>query len=132
VVARAGRGRVEVPTQRTTEQSHGFHEALKQALKGDSRRPTRAQSTAKALYAEIKKAGYDDGYGRMTDFIRAWRHSEGQEAAVNAFVPRAFDFGEEYQFHWSEEGLVVRGIYYRAQVSHMLLCDPRAFSLIAA
>ena len=43
----------------------------------------------------------------------------GQGAAANAFVPLAFELGEAYQFDWSEEGLVVGGIYYRAQVSHM-------------
>ncbi len=39
--------------------------------------------------------------------------------------------GETFQFDWSEEGLVVGGIYYRAQVSHMKLCSSRAFWLVA-
>jgi hypothetical protein len=39
--------------------------------------------------------------------------------------------GEAFQFDWSEEGLVVGGIYYRAQVSHMKLCASRAFWLVA-
>jgi hypothetical protein len=42
----------------------------------------------------------------VTDFIRAWRQAEGQGAAVNAFIPLAFELGEAYQFDWSEEGLV--------------------------
>ena len=96
-----------------------FHDALKQALKADARRPKHERRAAKALYAEIKAAGYDGGYTRVTDFIRAWRQGEGQGAAVNAFVPLAFELGEAYQFDWSEEGLVVGGIYYRAQVSHI-------------
>jgi transposase len=108
-----------------------FHEALEQALKADARRPKRERRTAKALYAEIKMAGYDGGYTRVTDFIRAWRQGEGQGAAVNAFIPLAFELGEAYQFDWSEEGLVVGGIYYRAQVSHMKLCASRAFWLVA-
>lgn len=37
-------------------------------------------------------------------------------AAVNAFIPLAFELGEAYQFDWREEGLVVGGTYYRAQV----------------
>ncbi len=55
----------------------------------------------------------------------------GPGAAVNAFVPLAFELGEAYQFDWSEEGLVIGGIYYRKQVSHMKLCASRAFWLVA-
>ena len=108
-----------------------FHEALKQALEADARRPKHERRTAKALHADIKSAGYDGGYTRVTDFIRAWRQVEGQGAAVNAFIPLAFELGEAYQFDWSEEGMVVGGIYYRVQVSHMKLCASRAFWLVA-
>jgi len=108
-----------------------FHEALKQALKADARRPRHERRTAKALYAQIKAEGYDGGYTRVTDFIRAWRLGEGHGAALHAFVPLAFELGEAFQFDWSEEGLVVGGIYYRVQVSHMKLCASRAFWLVA-
>jgi hypothetical protein len=46
-------------------------------------------------------------------------------------VPLAFELGEAFQFDWSEEGVVVGGIYYRAQVAHMKLCASRAFWLTA-
>src|SRR5208282_5103560 len=92
-----------------------FHEALQQALKADAYRPKRERRTAHALYAEIRTAGYAGGYTRVTDFIRAWRQGAG----------------EAFQFDWSEEGLVVGGIYYRAQVAHMKLCASRAFWLVA-
>ena len=122
------------PKYRRAEQTNKlsvFHEALKLALTADARRPKRERRTAKALYAEIKGAGCDGGYTRVTDFIRAWRQGEGQGAAVNAFIPLAFELGEAFQFDWSEEGLVVGGIYYRMQVSHMKLCASRAFWLVA-
>jgi hypothetical protein len=61
----------------------------------------------------------------VTDFIQAWRQGEGQAVSGNAFVPLAFELGEAFQFDWSEEGLVVGGIYYRMQVSHMKLCASR-------
>jgi len=108
-----------------------FEEALKRALKADGYRPKRERRTARALYAEIKAAGYDGGYSRVTDFIREWRRGEGQGASTHAFVPLAFELGEAFQFDWSEEGLVVGGIYYRLQVSHMKLCASRAFWLVA-
>ena len=62
-----------------------FHDAFMQALKADARRPKHERRTAKALYAEIKAAGYDDGYSDVTDFIRARRQGEG--TATNAFIP---------------------------------------------
>jgi len=106
-----------------------FHAALQQALKADAYRPKRERRTARALYAEIKAAGYAGGYTRVTDFIRAWRQGAG--VSTSAFVPLAFELGEAFQFDWSEEGLVVGGIYYRAQVAHMKLCASRAFWLVA-
>ena len=108
-----------------------YHETLKQALKADAHRPKKERRTALALFAEIQAAGYTGGYSRVTDYIRAWRKGEGQGGAAKAFVPLSFEVGEAFQFDWSEEGLVVGGIYYRLQVSHMKLCASRAFWLVA-
>lgn len=108
-----------------------FHATLRQALTADGHRPRSGRRTARALYAQIKAAGYAGGYTRVTDFIRAWRQSQGQATAKNAFVPLAFELGEAFQFDWSEEGLVVGGIYRRMQVSHLKLCASRAFWLVA-
>ena len=108
------------------------HEAeLKQALKADAKRPKKERRTAKALFAQIKAAGYEGGYTRVTDFIRKWRQGEGQQASTKAFVPLTFELGEAFQFDWSEDGLLVGGVYYRMQVSHMKLCASGAFWLVA-
>ena len=104
-------------------------EELEQALKADAHRHKQDQRTGKALFAQIKASGYLGGYSRVTDFIREWRQSEGKKP--HAFVPLKFDLGEAFQFDWSEEGLVVGGIYRRMQVSHMKLCASRAFWLVA-
>ena len=74
-------------------------------------------------------AGYAGGYSAVTDFTRDWRASAGK--APHAFVPLSFELGEAFQFDWSEEGLVVGGIYYKPQVSHLKLCASRAFWLVA-
>jgi transposase len=53
-----------------------FHDVLRQALKADARRARRARHerrTVRALYAEVKGAGYDGGYSHVTELIRAWR-----------------------------------------------------------
>ena len=106
-----------------------FHAALEQALQVDSHRNKQNRRTAKDLFAQIKADGYQGGYSRVTDFIRAWRDRQGK--APHAFVPLKFELGEAFQFDWSEEGLVVGGIYRRLQVSHLKLCASRAFWLVA-
>jgi transposase len=93
-----------------------FHDAIKLALKAD---------------AQIRSESYAGSHSRVTDFVRAWRQGEGQSVSTTAFVPLAFELGEAFQFDWSEEGLVVGGIYYRMQVSHLKLRVSRAFWLVA-
>ncbi len=116
--------RKEVPSKLTA-----FHEVLVQALKADSHRTKENRRTAKALFGQIKTQGYCGGYSRVTDFIRAWKETEGK--APKAFVPLSFEPGEAFQFDWSEEGMVVGGIFYKLQVSHLKLCFSRAFWLVA-
>jgi transposase len=108
-----------------------FHETLRMALSADAHRPKNERRTARALHAEIRGAGYAGCYSRVTDFVREWRLAHGQSASTKAFVPLAFEQGEAFQFDWSEEGLVIGGIYRRIQVSHMKLCASRAFWLVA-
>ncbi|MEO6747927.1 MAG: IS21 family transposase [Caldimonas sp.] len=108
-----------------------FVERLTQALEVDARRAKQERRTARALHVQLRTEGYGGGYTRLTDFIRDWRDKQGKLVTTNAFVPLAFEFGEAFQFDWSEEGLVVGGIYYRLQVSHMKLCASRAFWLVA-
>ena len=108
-----------------------FEQALKQALTVDAKRPKHERRTARALHTQIKAQGYEGGYSAVTDFIRAWRQGEGQMANVAAYVPLSFGLGEAFQFDWSEEGLVVGGIYYRVQLAHLKLCASRAFWLVA-
>ena len=119
------------PRYRRTAQSGKltpFHAMLEQALKADALRPKKERRTGLALYREIRGAGYTGGYSRVTDFIRAWRQGGG---TPTAFVPLTFELGEAFQFDWSEEGVVVGGIYYKAQVAHLKLCASRAFWLVA-
>ena len=107
----------------------GSTNELEHSLKADALRPKKDRRTARALFAQIKASGYSGGYSGVTDFIRTWRASAGKD--FKAFVPLRFELGEAFQFDWSEEALVVGGIYHRMQVSHMKLCASRAFWLVA-
>ena len=46
-------------------------------------------------------------------------------------MPLTFTPGEAFQFDWSDEGMVVGGLYYKLQVAHLKLCFSRAFWLVA-
>jgi transposase len=107
-----------------------YEVTLLQALRSDAHRPKHARRTARALFAQLQAQGYRGGYSRLTDFIRDWREQEGK-TATRAYVPMSFEFGEAFQFDWSEEGLVIGGVYHHMQVSHLKLCASRAFWLVA-
>ena len=107
-----------------------YHAQIEQALKADSHRTKQNRRTAKALLVQIQASGYTGGYSQLTAFVRQWRGQEGK--ALKAFVPLLFELGEAFQFDWSDEGMVIGGIYYKFQVSHLKLCASRAFWLVSA
>ncbi len=103
-----------------------FADYLTQALEMDARRPKRDRRTALKLFAEIKASGFTGDYSRVTEFIRRWR-AEGGEARIKAYVPLRFELGEAFQFDWSEERLVIGGVWRKILASHLKLCASRAF-----
>jgi len=107
-----------------------YEEQLKQALVADNHRPKRDRRTALMLFAELKQAGFEGGYSRVTEYIRHWRQA-GADVGKSAFVPLKFHWGEAFQFDWSDEPLVVGGVYRRLQVAHIKLCASRVFLLVA-
>jgi transposase len=104
---------------------------LRQALETDSRRPRRERRTALKLHAQLKAEGFTGSYSRVTAFVRAWRGQAGAVTARSAYVPLSFAWGEAFQFDWSEESLVIGGIWRKIQLAHMKLCASRAFWLVA-
>ena len=55
-----------------------FAAQLTKALEVDARRPKRDRRTALRLFAELKTAGFDGDYSRVTEFVQHWRESGGQ------------------------------------------------------
>ena len=103
-----------------------YADRLVKMLEVDARRPVRERRTALKLFAELKTQGFDGDYSRVTEFIRRWR-SEGGKAVVRAFVPLQFAPGEAHQFDWSEERLLIGGLWRKILVAHLKLCYSRAF-----
>ena len=110
----------------------GPHTAwLREALAADARRPRRERRTALKLLTQLREQGFSGSYARVTEFVRAWRADQGAVAARTAYVPLHFAWGEAFQFDWSDEGLVIGGLWRKVQLAHMKLCASRAFWLVA-
>ncbi|MDZ4144377.1 MAG: IS21 family transposase [Burkholderiales bacterium] len=107
-----------------------FEGTLHQALAADGHRPKQSRRSARALFSQIQAQGYRGGYSAVTDFIRAWR-TRSDSSPAKAFVPLSFELGEAFQFDWSDEAMVVGGVFYNVQVAHLKLCASRAFWLVA-
>ena len=105
-----------------------FEPLLKLALETDAHRPKRDRRTAMRLFETIRQKGYTGGYSQLTDFIRRTRQ-HATSTGKSAFVPPKFQLGEAFQFDWSEECLVIGGIYRKILVAHTKLCASRAFHL---
>jgi transposase len=108
-----------------------FAEWLRQALETDSHRPRKERRTGLRLFAQLREQGYTGGYSRVTDFIRDCKREVGAVTARAAYVPLRFEWGEAFQFDWSEEHLLIGGIWRKIQLAHMKLCASRAFWLVA-
>jgi len=103
---------------------------LVKALEMDAHRPKRDRRTALKLFGEIQADGFTGDYSRVTEFVRRWRMQGGQ-AKVNAYIPLKFELGEAFQFDWSEEHLVIGGVWRKILAAHLKLCASRAFVVSA-
>ena len=106
-----------------------YEASLIMALKADRLRHKDSRRTGRALFIQITAQGYRGGYTQVTEFIRTWRAEAGM--LTRAFVPLTFENGEAFQFDWSDEGMLVGGVYHKVQASHLKLCASRAFWLVA-
>lgn len=103
-----------------------YAERLVRMLEVDARRPLRQRRTALKLFGELQSLGFDGDYSRVTEFIRRWRTERGA-SITRAFVPLRFEPGEAHQFDWSEEHLLLGGVWRKILVAHLKLCFSRAF-----
>ena len=107
-----------------------YEDRLKQWLEADARRAKRDRRTALALFGQLRALGFSGSYARVSEYVRRWRR-DGAKAPKAAFIPLKFEFGEAFQFDWSEESLVIGGFHRKLLVAHTKLCASRAFLLTA-
>lgn len=107
-----------------------YEDRLRQWLEADARRAKRDRRTALALFGQLQQLGFGGSYTRVTEYVRRWRE-DGSKSVKAAFIPLKFEFGEAFQFDWSEESLVIGGFHRKILVAHTKLCASRAFHLSA-
>ena len=107
-----------------------YAEKLSGWLRREAGRPRKQRRTVKQLCGDLVSLGYDGSYNRVAAFARAWKeecHRLQQTAGRGSFVPLSFAPGEAFQFDWSEDFAVIRGVRVKLQVAHVKLCYSRAF-----
>lgn len=108
-----------------------YAEKLSAWLRREAARPRKQRRTAKQLYGDLVSLGYDGSYNRVAAFGWAWKEEckrLQQTAGRGSFVPLSFAPSEAFQFDWSEDFAVIRGVRVKLQVAHVKLCYSRASS----
>ena len=103
-----------------------WQERLDALLDANEKRSARERLTIIRLYEELRDLGYAGSYAAVRRYAMAWRQRRAS-ATANAFVPLSFAPGEAYQFDWSHEIVVMKGVTITVKVAHMRLCHSRMF-----
>jgi transposase len=114
-----------------TTKLDAYVEELHRAIETDAHRPKRDRRTLRILFQQLQARGYTGSYSRLTIHVRRWLGQSSSVTARSAYVPLHFEWGEAFQFDWSEEGIVIGGVFRRIRLAHMTLCASRAFWLAA-
>jgi transposase len=97
---------------------------LEELLAGNAAKPSRERLTLIRLYEDLRERGYAGGYDAVRRYARRWSKAHGQSLAA-AYVPLSFAPGEAYQFDWSHEFVVLKGVTTIVKVVHVRLCHSR-------
>jgi len=101
-----------------------WRERLDAILLANAAKPAREQLTLTRVYEELRGAGYDGSYDAVRRYAKGWREEQGAVTA-EAYVPLSFAPGEAYQFDWSHEVVLIRGLTVTVKVAHVRLCHSR-------
>jgi len=93
-------------------------------LNGNRSKAAREQLTLIRIYEELCSLGYQGGYDAVRRYARNWAKAQGS-ATADAYVPLFFAPGEAYQFDWSHEIVLIRGVTVTVKVAHVRLCHSR-------
>ena len=99
-------------------------EELDRRLIANDRLPRRERLGLIRIFEDLRGEGYQGGYDAVRRYDQARRRKQGKGSS-DAFVPLSFAPGEAYQFDWSHEVVVLRGITTPIKVAQVRLCHSR-------
>jgi transposase len=101
-----------------------WREELDRMLAANEAKSARERLTLIRLFEELRGLGYEGGYDAVRRYARTWQRGR-QQSAVDAYVPLSFAPGEAYQFDWSHEIVLLKGVTVTVKVAHVRLCHSR-------
>ncbi len=99
-------------------------EELDRRLIANDRLPRRERLGLIRIFEDLRGEGYQGGYDAVRRYDQARRRKQGKGSS-DAFVPLSFAPGEAYQFDWSYEIVVLRGVTTPIKVAQVRLCHSR-------
>ena len=99
-------------------------EELDRRLTANDRLSRRERLGLIRIFEDLRGAGYEGGYDAVRRYDQARRRKQGKGSS-DAFVPLSFAPGEAYQFDWSYEIVVLRGVTTPIKVAQVRLCHSR-------
>jgi transposase len=98
--------------------------ALEELLGENSKKAGREHLTLIRIFEDLRGRGYAGGYDAVQRYARRWHVAHGQTLAA-AYVPLSFAPGEAYQFDWSHEVVLLKGMPVTVKAAHVRLCHSR-------
>jgi transposase len=93
-------------------------------LSANESKPARERLTLIRIYEEVRALGFEGSYDSIRRYAKTWSKARGS-AAAEAYVPLHYAPGEAYQFDWSHEIVLIRGVTTTVKVAHVRLCHSR-------
>jgi transposase len=93
-------------------------------LAEDVAKAAREQRTLIRIFEDLRGRGSAGGYDAVRRYARRWSKARGHSVAA-AYVPLTFAPGEAYQFDWSHEVVLLRGVTVIVKAAHVRLCHSR-------
>lgn len=100
-----------------------FKTSLVEKLEFDLQLKPRERRKAVILFEELQNEGYNGSYDTVRRYVYEWYAKN--RSIKHAYIPLVFKKGEAFQFDWSTEIVVLRGIPITVQVAHVKLCYSR-------
>lgn len=120
----------QYPKRKSPSKLDDYEETLTSWLFRESRKHRKQRKSVKQLHKDLVSIGFTGSYDRVAAFARRWRADQQEAkrtASKNAFVPLLFAPGEAFQFDWSEDWAMIKGVRTKLQVAHFKLSHSRAF-----